>query len=117
MTQNVHRALLAAALLGVAFPTPPWIGLTAAQQASLRAIKHRAEPEYAERARRMNLSGRVKIEVVIDPAGGVVSARGLGGHPVLLRAAITAIREWKLLPTSKESSQIVELEFNGAKLH
>ena len=46
----------------------------------------RPSPAYPELARRMNVSGKVKIEVIITPDGHVRSTRVIGGHPLLVQA-------------------------------
>jgi TonB family protein len=79
-----------------------------------RKIKSKVTPSYPELARRMSVAGRVKIEVVINPDGRVKSTRIVGGHPLLVQACQDAVREWKFLPASEETTQIVEFEFRGS---
>jgi TonB family protein len=76
-----------------------------------RKIKFRTNPQFTELARRMNLSGKVKIEVVIAPDGHVKSARTVGGHPVLVQSCLDAVKEWKFESAPEESTQIFEFEF------
>jgi TonB family protein len=78
-----------------------------------RKIKSRTTPAYPELARRMNVSGKVKLEVVIASDGHVRSIRPLGGHPLLVQACQDAVKDWKFLPGPEESTQIVECEFRG----
>ncbi len=78
-----------------------------------RKIKTKVTPLYPELARRMSVAGKVKIEVVITPDGRVKSTRVVGGHPLLVQACQDAVREWKFVPTSEESTQTVEFEFHG----
>jgi TonB family protein len=80
---------------------------------SKRKIKTKVQPGYPELARRLQVAGRVKIEVVITPDGHVKSARVVGGHPLLVQACQDAVKEWKFTPASEESTQIVEFEFRG----
>lgn len=79
-----------------------------------RKVKTRVSPAYPELARRMNVTGKVKIEVVITPDGHVKSARVIGGHPLLVQACEDAVKEWKFTPANEESTQIVEFEFHTA---
>ncbi len=58
--------------------------------------------------------GRVKIEVVIAPDGHVKSTRVIGGHPLLVNPAVDAMKEWKFVPASEETTQIIEFEFKNA---
>jgi protein TonB len=76
-----------------------------------RKVKSRVAPVYPELARRMNIAGKVKIEVVIAADGHVRSARAIGGHPVLVQACTDAIKDWKYEPAAEETTQIVEFDF------
>ena len=77
----------------------------------LRRAKTKVQPAYPELARKMNLSGTVKIEVVVSPNGTVKDARVVGGHPVLANAALDAARKWRFEPTSAESTGIIDFKF------
>jgi TonB family protein len=79
-----------------------------------RKVKSKTSPAYPELAKRMNVTGKVKIEVVITPDGHVKSTRVVGGHPLLVQACQDAVKEWKFLPAAEETTQIVEFEFHGA---
>jgi TonB family protein len=76
-----------------------------------RKLKTKSAVTYPEIARRMNIAGKVKIEVVIAPDGRVRSARAIGGHPVLVQTCLDAVRDWKYESASEENTQIVEFEF------
>jgi TonB family protein len=80
---------------------------------SKRKVKTKTAPLYPELARRMNVSGKVKIEVVITPDGHVKSTRIVGGHPLLVQACQDAVKEWKFVPAPEETTQVVEFEFHG----
>jgi TonB family protein len=76
-----------------------------------RKVKSKSAPVYPELARRMNIVGKVKVEVVIAPDGRVRNTRAIGGHPVLVQACMDAVKEWKYEPASEESTQIIEFDF------
>jgi len=76
-----------------------------------RKAKSKVNPQYSDLARRMNLSGKVKIELVIAADGRVKNARAIGGHPLLVQACLDAVRDWKYEPGPEETTQIVEFEF------
>jgi TonB family protein len=82
---------------------------------SKRKVKTRVLPSYPELAKRMNVAGRVKIEVVITPDGRVKTTRVVGGHPLLVQACQDAVKEWKFAPAPEETTQIVEFEFRGVE--
>jgi TonB family protein len=105
------RKILAAAAAGLLT-----VSLTGAQtmnEEGKRRLKTKTAPAYPELARRLNIAGKVKIEVVIAPDGRVRSARAIGGHPVLVQACLDAVRDWRYEPASEETTQIVEFEFKG----
>jgi TonB family protein len=80
---------------------------------SKRKVKTRVTPLYPELARRMNVAGKVKIEVVIGADGRVKTTRVVGGHPLLVHACQDAVREWRFLPAPEETTQVVEFEFRA----
>jgi len=60
----------------------------------------------------MNMAGKVKIEVTISPDGKVTSTKVVGGSPLLVGSAMDAIKKWRFEPAPKESSEIIEFDFN-----
>jgi periplasmic protein TonB len=65
-------------------------------------------PIYPDAARRMNMSGTVIVEVVIDEYGKVISARATSGPSGLRDAAVQAAQRAKFSPT-KLSGQPVKV--------
>jgi outer membrane biosynthesis protein TonB len=91
-------------------------GIAIAQQTAeegKRKVKSRVNPQFSDLAKRMNISGKVRIEVVIAPDGHVKSARALGGHPLLVQPCLDAVYGWKYETAPEESAQIVEFEFKA----
>lgn len=82
--------------------------------ASERKVVERVAPAFPELARRMHIHGTVKIEAVVRPNGLVKSTRVLGGNPVLVEAASDAVKKWKFEPASSESTEVVQLTFEGS---
>jgi|SRR5713101_6740069 TonB family protein len=78
-----------------------------------RKVKTKIAPMYPELAKRMNVAGKVKIEVVITPDGRVKTTRVVGGHPLLVQACQDAVKEWKFMPAAEETTQVVEFEFHA----
>lgn len=79
-----------------------------------RKIKIRVAPVYPDLARRLNLSGVVRLAVVVAPNGNVKSTKALGGHPVLVNAAEDAVKKWKFETAADENSGVVEVTFKPA---
>ena len=82
-----------------------------AQGEMVRRAKTRVQPVYPDLARKMNITGSVKVEVVVAPNGTVKEAKVLGGHPVLAGAALDAVRKWRFEPATVESTGIVDFTF------
>jgi TonB family protein len=61
----------------------------------------------------MNLSGTVKVEVVIGPNGVVKSTKVIGGHPVLVETVLDAVKKWRYEPAAEETTTTVEFHFNN----
>jgi len=78
-----------------------------------RKVKSKVAPAYPELAKRMNVTGKVKIEVVITADGHVKSTRVIGGHPLLVQACQDAVKEWKFAAAPEETTQVVEFEFSA----
>jgi TonB family protein len=76
-----------------------------------RKAKTQVAPVYPEMARRMSIAGTVRLAVVVSPNGTVKSSKAVGGHPVLVNAAIDAMKQWKFEAAPTESSGIVEFKF------
>ena len=103
-------------VMGVAIALPPLEMLT--QEIPLpdkdqltRKVKNKVSPVYPEIARRMNITGTVKVMVIVAPNGTLKSSKAVGGHPVLVNAVMDAIKKWKFESATEESSGIVEFKF------
>jgi len=77
-----------------------------------RKIITSSKPQYTDLARKMRLSGTVKLEVVITAGGQVKEAKALGGHPVLVEAAEQAVKDWKFEPGSSPTTEVLEFKFD-----
>lgn len=59
----------------------------------------RIEPFYPPLARQAHIQGTVVIDAVLDEHGNVVEMKVISGHPLLIQAAIDAVKQWKYEPT------------------
>jgi len=96
-----------------------WAAVAFAQSGSTdeskRKVKSKVAPVYPDLARRMNVTGKVKIEVVISSDGHIKSTRVIGGHPLLTQACQDALKDWRFLPGPDETTQIIEFDFHSAE--
>jgi TonB family protein len=101
------------AALFVLFSTLILVPNAPAQESSggVRKVAARVTPQYPNVARRMNLQGSVKLEVLVAPNGTVKSLEVKGGHPMLADAAQNALRQWKWEPAPHETHETIEIKF------
>jgi len=78
-----------------------------------RKVRTRVVPDYPALAKQMNVTGKVKIEATIAADGHVASTRVVGGSPLLVNAAIEALKKWRFEPATKDTTEVIEFEFNG----
>lgn len=57
------------------------------------------KPAYPAMARAARASGTVTVQVTVDEAGRVISARAVGGHPLLQQSAVQAAYGARFSPT------------------
>jgi periplasmic protein TonB len=60
---------------------------------------HNVQPVYPPLARQTRTQGEVVLDCVIDKQGNVTQMRLISGHPLLVGAAMQAVRQWKYQPT------------------
>jgi len=82
-----------------------------ARAAEDRAVKSRVAPVYPEIAKRMKITGAVKIEATVDPDGKVTDVKTLSGNRMLSPAAEDAVRKWKFVSAAAQSTVEVEVNF------
>lgn len=59
---------------------------------------HRVEPPYPTLARSARVQGEVVLSAVIDTNGQIKNLQLISGHPMLVPAALSAVREWRYKP-------------------
>jgi TonB family protein len=84
---------------------------SSAADESKRPAKRLVSPRYPELAKKLSLSGAVRIEVIIAPDGTVKHTRVLGGHPLLAASAEEAAQKSTFEPAPKETTEIIEFKF------
>ena len=101
--------LTATMAVSLAFPK-----LSSAADAE-RKLKSQVAPVYPDLARKMGVSGTVKLEITISAAGTVKNVKVIGGHPLLVDAAVDAVKKRKYEPYSEDTTQLVEFKFSPAE--
>lgn len=106
MTKERKGRMVGGALLAMALS----LGTSNLQAQESRKVLSNPVPAYPEVARRMHLTGTVKVQVVIGADGRIKEKNFIGGHPVLVSAVDDTLKNWKYAPASGETS--TQLEFN-----
>jgi TonB family protein len=106
----IRIALLAAIVAFLGLP-PALFSQVNGVEPVKRTLKSSVPPVYPALAKRVKAAGKVKVEVTISAAGRVKDTRVIGGSPLLVTAAIDAVKQWKYEPAAKDSTEIVEFEF------
>jgi protein TonB len=59
---------------------------------------HRVQPDYPSLARQARIQGVVVLRAVISREGRIENLQVLSGHPMLVPAAMEAVRQWRYRP-------------------
>ena len=76
-----------------------------------RKVKTAVKPDYPPVARQMRVTGTVRLEATVAPDGKVRDTKVLGGSPLLVQEAVTAVKKWKYEENPKETVENVEVVF------
>jgi protein TonB len=62
------------------------------------SLIRRVQPVYPVPAKIAHVQGPVVLAAVISKAGGIENLHVLSGHPLLVPAAIDAVKQWRYRP-------------------
>jgi protein TonB len=60
---------------------------------------NQVRPVYPPLARQARISGTVRLQAIIAKDGTIMQLEMLSGHPLLVQAALDAVRQWRYQPT------------------
>jgi len=86
---------------------------TAYSQSTSRKLKTGTPPEYPDLARKNNIKGTARVQLLVAFDGKVKDVKILGGHPVLVQAVVDAVSKWRYEPAAQESIVIVKFDFGS----
>ena len=93
--------------------TPPPVVVTKAppriSQMTPATPIHRVEPPYPPLAKAAGISGRVELLGVLGTDGRIHELKVVSGHPLLIQAALEAVKQWTFAPTIL-NGQAVEVQ-------
>lgn len=111
MRRYIRVVLLACCVGAVVFECC-WCFAQRGQIETTRKLVKKSAPAYPQLAQLMHVSGSVKVEVIVAPNGLPKKSKVLGGHPLLAEAAIDAIRRWRWAPSTRETTEAIEIAFD-----
>lgn len=56
------------------------------------------DPQYPQMAKIAHVQGDVVLQATISKGGSIENLRAISGHPILIQAAMDAVKEWKYRP-------------------
>jgi len=57
------------------------------------------KPVYPPLARQARIQGTVRLEAEISKDGTIENLKVISGHPLLIQAALDAVKQWRYQPT------------------
>lgn len=69
------------------------------------------QPVLSPLARRLNLSGTVRLRVTVSPAGDAIRTEELGGSPLLVKAATDGVSRAKWEAAPLPTKELIEIIF------
>ena len=87
---------------GKAAPPPPKVvpkRVMVGGNVQAARLVNKVQPLYPPLARQTRISGTVKLHAIIGKDGSVQQLVMVSGHPLLVQAALDAVRQWRYQPT------------------
>jgi periplasmic protein TonB len=89
-------------------PMPPGFNPETQSSKNLRAgrLLKRVDPSYPPEAMQQRIEGTVRLQAVIGDDGKVLSLEPVSGPPLLVDAAVVAVRQWSYAPTLLDGRRV-----------
>ena len=69
-------------------------------------LVHKVEPAYPPLARQAHVQGTVGLAALIDKHGNAERLEVISGHPMLVPAAMDAVKQWKYKPYNYQGKRV-----------
>jgi len=79
-------------------PPPPAVRHPPVSRMMEGNLIHRVQPDYPPLARQVRVQGLVVLRAMISREGTIEDLQVLSGHPMLVKAAVEAVRQWRYRP-------------------
>ena len=93
---SIVSATSAAAVPKFVAPTPQRVRIS--QGVTKGLLVQKIEPQYPPLARAARVQGEVVLSAIIDSNGQINNLQLVSGHPMLVPAAIAAVKQWRYKP-------------------
>ncbi len=80
-------------------PPPPPQRIRVGGAVQKARLLRQVQPQYPPLARQARIQGTVKLTAVIAKDGTIQELKVLNGHPLLIPAALQAVKQWRYKPT------------------
>ena len=85
--------------MAVILPPPPRpVQPLRVSQMAEGSLAYRVQPTYPSLARAARIQGEVRLRAIIGKTGAIENLAVLGGHAMLVAAAVEAVRQWRYRP-------------------
>jgi protein TonB len=102
-TGGVFGGIPGQGLIGAALPPPPKAAapsrIKQGGNVTAASIVTQTRPVYPPLARQARIQGNVLLHAIIDKDGRVAQLEVVSGHPLLVQAALDAVKQWRYKPT------------------
>lgn len=88
---------------------PTAVPVTMSSGVMAARLIHNVQPEYPVMAKLIHLTGTVQLQAIIGTDGSVQNLQVVSGNPILVKAAMDAVTQWRYQPTLL-SGKPVEVE-------
>ncbi|MGO9094146.1 MAG: energy transducer TonB [Bryobacteraceae bacterium] len=84
----------------------PQVPVAISRGVMMAKLIHQVTPPYPPLARQTRVSGTVLLQAIIGRDGCIGDLQVLSGHPLLVPAAVDAVRQWLYQPTTLNGSPV-----------
>jgi TonB family protein len=73
---------------------------------AMSAATTKPSPAYPAIAKQLKVEGEVQVQVLIGEEGKVEGATALAGNPILTKAAVDTVKEWRFAPFKSNGKNV-----------
>ena len=100
--------IMAAALLVLAacIPAKAEDPMKVSRAEAMSAATSKPSPPYPIIAKQLKVEGEVQVQIVIGEEGKVEGATAVTGNPILTKAALDTVKDWKFTPFKSDGKNV-----------